>query len=151
LPSPYKPNCILEDAIARRKSIREFTKDEISLENLSAILWAAYNIESVKNAVKTYVLMKDGVYVYIPSKHSLKLYRKGDFGWMGEHDTAYLKLAFVWNKSLCKNESIAAFQIGTMGQNAYFMANCFNWDVLQLLEKEMCFTYLDYRQTKNSS
>ncbi|MCD6331496.1 MAG: hypothetical protein J7L80_04775 [Thermoplasmata archaeon] len=32
LPSPYKPNCILEDAIARRKSIREFTKDEISLE-----------------------------------------------------------------------------------------------------------------------
>ena len=80
LPSPYKPNCILEDAIARRKSIREFTKDEISLENLSAILWAAYNIESVKNAVKTYVLMKDGIYVYIPSKHSLKLYRKGDFG-----------------------------------------------------------------------
>ena len=32
LPSPYKPSCMLEDAISRRKSIREFSSEEISLE-----------------------------------------------------------------------------------------------------------------------
>ena len=32
LPPPYKPSCMLEDAISRRKSIREFSSEEISLE-----------------------------------------------------------------------------------------------------------------------
>lgn len=125
LPPPNLPSQILEEVIAKRASIREFENREISLENLSAILWAINEIKSLdeRNAVKIYVLMKEGVYLYLPENHSLKLYRKGDFRWIGQYDTAAIKLGFVWDKNLCKNENIAASQVGMMGQNVYLMAN----------------------------
>ena len=132
LPPPYLPSMILEEAIARRMSIREFKDKDITMENISSILWSAYgyvngnrSLESIdgRNVIKIYVLMASGVYVYVPSNHSLKQIRRFDFRWIGLYDTASIKLGLVLDRSMCKNESIAAAEIGMIGQNVYLMVN----------------------------
>jgi len=125
LPPPYLPSDMLEDAISRRVSIREFSEKEISMENISSLLWATAKISSIdgRDAVNIYVIMKEGVYKYIPSNHSLKIFRKGDFRWVGDYDSAYIKIGMTWNKSRGKNENFSAFQIGSIGQNIYFISN----------------------------
>jgi nitroreductase len=132
LPNPYLPKSILEDTIAKRVSIREFKDKPISLKNISSILWSAYGIinkhrtiESLdgRQSVKIYVLMKEGVYLYNSSKHELQLYRHGDWRWIGQYDSAFIKLGLVWDKTKCTNQNIASAEIGMIGQNVYLMAN----------------------------
>ncbi|MEM2583382.1 MAG: nitroreductase family protein [Candidatus Thermoplasmatota archaeon] len=125
LPPPYFPEIFLEDAISRRASIREFSEKEISMENISSLLWATSQILSIdmRNTVNIYVIMREGVYKYIPSNHSLKIFRKGDFRWVGDYDSAYIKIGLTWNKSIGKNENFSAFQMGSVGQNIYFISN----------------------------
>ncbi|MBC7081457.1 MAG: nitroreductase family protein [Thermoplasmatales archaeon] len=128
LPPPHLPEILLEDAISRRVSIREFSEREISLENISSLLWATNLVASAdrRASVNIYVIMEGGVYRYIPSNHSLKIFRKGDFRWVGDYDTAYLKIGLTWNKSCGKNENFSAFQMGSIGQNIYFISNSLN-------------------------
>jgi nitroreductase len=132
LPPPYMPSDVLENIMARRLSVRKFRDTVISMEILSSVLWGAYGftddhrtLESFdrRYTVKIYILMETGVYVYIPSNHSLKLFRNGDFRWIGQYDTARVKLGVVWDKTLCTNKSVAAAEIGMIGQNVYFIAN----------------------------
>ena len=95
------------------------------MENISSLLWATSKISSIdgRDAVNIYVIMKEGVYKYIPSNHSLKIFRKGDFRWVGDYDSAYIKIGLTWNKSCGKNENFSAFQMGSIGQNIYFISN----------------------------
>ncbi|RLF46221.1 MAG: hypothetical protein DRN29_05390, partial [Thermoplasmata archaeon] len=78
LPAPIKIDISLEEAIARRKSVREFTEEPVSEEELSTILWYAYGyingkrpVHAIdKNAAQIYVLKEDGVYKYDALNHS---------------------------------------------------------------------------------
>lgn len=72
-------------ALQNRKSEREFTDKEISLRQLSDLLWAAKGINRPKEGkmtsptamnsqeVDVYVCMKDGTYIYNNKDHTLLL------------------------------------------------------------------------------
>ena len=97
-PPPHKGTLSLEEAIARRRSIRDFTPEPVSLLQLSQILWAAQGISgtswkyrTVPSAGATYPLeilavcgrngveeVDDGIYHYNVDNHSLTLHHKGD-------------------------------------------------------------------------
>jgi len=99
LPPPsQKGDISLEEAITRRRSIRDFTPKLISQLQLSQILWAAQGItntpgkyRTVPSAGATYPLeifvvcgqscieeIDDGIYHYNINNHSLTLHHKGD-------------------------------------------------------------------------
>jgi len=88
----------LEEAIARRKSVRHFTSEPISRSQLSQILWATQGKSdarsrrrTVPSAGATYPLeifvvcgqnsieeIDEGIYHYKIDNHSLGLHHKGD-------------------------------------------------------------------------
>ncbi len=99
LPSPGQDGGMsLAKAIARRRSIRDFTPEPISQSQLSQILWAAQgksntrrNYRTIPSAGATYPLeifvaggqksieeIDDGVYHYDVDTHSLILHHRGD-------------------------------------------------------------------------
>ena len=99
LPSPsQKGGMPLAEAIARRRSIRDFTPQTISQLQLSQILWAAQGItdtrgeyRAVPSAGATYPLelfvvcgrngvegIDAGIYQYNIARHSLTLHYEGD-------------------------------------------------------------------------
>ena len=99
LPPPSQKGSIsLEETIARRRSIRDFTPEPISQSQLSQILWAAQGITDTRgryraapSAGATYPLeifvvcgrnsveeIDAGIYHYNIDSHSLTLHCKGD-------------------------------------------------------------------------
>jgi len=86
----------LEEAIAKRRSRRDFTGDAISLEDVSQILWATQGISDEKRGLRTvpsagatfplevYLVagnvkdLKAGLYRYDYKKHELVLVKSGD-------------------------------------------------------------------------
>jgi SagB-type dehydrogenase family enzyme len=99
LPSPSQKGSVsLEEAIAGRRSVRDFTRESISQSQLSQILWAAQGISdtgeklrTVPSAGATYPLeifvvcgrkgidgIDAGVYRYKIDSHSLTQHYKGD-------------------------------------------------------------------------
>lgn len=105
LPLPRKMTAVVvEEAILLRRSIRDYTNDPITIEQLSMILWAAQGITNTKwrfraapSAGATYPLeiyvvvgensvlvenntfLKAGVYKYDVYRHSLVLIKEGDY------------------------------------------------------------------------
>lgn len=84
----------IEETIVRRQSIRNFTQNSLTLEQLSQLLWSAQGIteqfrRAVPSAGATYPLdvfavlgivegINPGVYHYLPMKHSIELIKEGD-------------------------------------------------------------------------
>jgi len=79
------------EALSLRASVREWSDKEVSLQDLSDLLWAANGVNrpeikkrtaaSAMNAqdVDIYVFMKDGVYLYDAFNHALNPVASGDF------------------------------------------------------------------------
>ena len=132
LPPPEAIDMALEEAICRRMSVREFTEEPVSELELSTLLWYAYGgIDGQRSihpvaatyGLHIYVLWEDGVYRYDPGNHSLELFRQGDHRWIGQYDTAAVKLAIVWDQQCCTSQEVAGANVGQVGQNVYFAAN----------------------------
>jgi len=133
LPAPLSVDMVLEESMFRRMSIREFTNDPISDEELSTVLWAAYGVRidgkqtvsGVNNihAGIIYVMKEDAAYAYDPMNHSLILYKQGDYrdivGWQYE---APIQLGLCWNTDKT-DANYGGAELGQMGQNIYLIAN----------------------------
>jgi len=93
----------VEEALANRRSVREYRDEPITLEELGQLLWAAYGISETRYGLRTapsagaqyplevYAVVGErrvaagdgylaaGVYHYEPHRHSLTLRKSGDF------------------------------------------------------------------------
>ncbi|MDG7000444.1 MAG: SagB/ThcOx family dehydrogenase [Nitrososphaerota archaeon] len=97
IPAPAKEGTMsLEEAISRRKSIRDYTAEPITISQLSQILWAAQGVthDGLRSApsagalypLEIYAVVKEGgvtglqsgVYHYKPAGHTLSLTKVGD-------------------------------------------------------------------------
>lgn len=99
LPSPsFKGNVSVEEALLKRRSIRNYTDQPLTLEQVSQLLWAAYGVtkkignvllKTAPSAGATYPLeiyvmvgnvvgLEPGIYKYNPENHTIKLHLSGD-------------------------------------------------------------------------
>jgi len=125
----------LMQAIAHRKSDRQFDSRNISLKHLSEILWVTNGINrangkrTVPSAMglyplQTYAVLPNGIYFYNPQKHQLEPVVKGDFrsiaGRQTYVDTAPLNILLIAKgKTATDNFSAAILDSGYCGQNVY--------------------------------
>lgn len=84
LPAPEFTDASIEDCIEQRRSVRGYKEKELSLQQISNIMWAAqgitedrYEFRTVPSAGATYPLeifiaKRDGLFRYIPHRHALK-------------------------------------------------------------------------------
>lgn len=132
LPPPLPVDMILEQSICRRMSVRTFTDESVTDEELSTILWAAYGFtesggRTIYNPNGTYstiiyVIRSEATYKYIPRNHSLSLFKSGNYLDLGEYD-APIKFGLVWDTHVAADERGGIGEIGMIGQNIYFDAN----------------------------
>ncbi|MEW6189285.1 MAG: SagB/ThcOx family dehydrogenase [Actinomycetota bacterium] len=93
LPEPKRNGEMsLEKALGSRECKRSFTEQDLTLKQISQLLWAAQGraLDAITGATRTapsagalqplelYVVSKDGVYHYGLEKHTLKKIKKGD-------------------------------------------------------------------------
>ena len=131
LPPPLFIDMSFEESIMHRMSMRNFTDEPVTDEELSTVLWLAYGLRGDGNftvpeingvhAGVIYVLLED-VYRYNPGNHSLVLYKEGDFrdivGWQW---SAPVQLGLCWNTDVA-DANFGSAELGAIGQNIYFAA-----------------------------
>ncbi len=90
LPAPKFTNISLEECIQRRRSIRDFQNKDLTMQEISNLLWSAQGItdtihgfRAAPSAGATYpleifVVKRDGVFRYIPEGHKLRKEIDGD-------------------------------------------------------------------------
>lgn len=135
LPHPMPVDMTLLDAIFQRMSVRGFTDQNVTDDDLSTVLWAAYGYRDDGNrtvsgidgvyASVIYVLKENAVYRYDPLNHSLIFYKDGDYRYIGQYE-APIQLGLVWDKNKSGNENYSGAEIGAIGQNIQFMASALN-------------------------
>ncbi len=90
LPEPQFTNVSLEQCIQKRRSIRNFQNQELTLQQVSNLLWSAQGItDSIREfratpsagatyPLEIFVAKKDGLFRYIPDGHRLKKEQDAD-------------------------------------------------------------------------
>lgn len=91
LPKPkLKGEMTLEEAISRRRSVRDFTHRPLSMGEIGQLLWAAEGITGrashlrahpsagALHPLEVYLVTVDGIFHYRPEGHRLRLVRPGD-------------------------------------------------------------------------
>ncbi|MEI8349976.1 MAG: SagB/ThcOx family dehydrogenase [Candidatus Omnitrophota bacterium] len=141
LPAPQmqggKP---LMEALAQRKSVREFSSKELSLQELSNLLWAAYGINRPETGGRTapsarnmqeidvYIIKADGLYLYDAKENALVLIIAEDLRALtGKQDfvaKAAVNLIFVADFSKMKGQAsdmefYSAVDTGYVSENVY--------------------------------
>ena len=140
LPPQTSGGMPLMEALANRKTNRDFTQEELTPQQLSDLLWAAAGVNrpdrkrtapTARNAqqIEIYVLTKEGAYLYLPQKHALQLIEAGDHRTSGASQERFqdcpLMLIFVANYDKMEGfseESKVLFggtDTGNISQNVY--------------------------------
>jgi nitroreductase len=134
----------LMQALKKRKSTRAFTDKNLTLQELSDLLWSADGVNRpdgkrtspaamAKYCVDIYAVLPQGVYLYEVARHELKLVAKGDYRKLaGTQDFVYsapLNLVYVLNMKSWEGASTkvpeerrrlwAQFEVGFLVQNVY--------------------------------
>ncbi len=144
LPAPDKNGGMpLMEALAKRHSMREFAREELPLQLLSSMLWAAFGVNredgkrtapSAINAqeIDIYVALPSGAYLYDAHENALQLVAGNDLrrvtGYQDFVDEAPLDLVFVADYSrmtmvpVDQRESYASVAVGAISQNLYLFA-----------------------------
>ena len=144
LPPPDKRGGLpLMEALAKRRSSREFAPDVLPLPLLSSLLWAAYGSNradggrtapSALNAqeIDVFVALPSGAYRFDASAHTLDLVAAKDLrrvtGYQDFVDEAPLDLVYVADHARMsmvpagKRESYASVAAGAIAQNVYLFA-----------------------------
>ena len=144
LPAPDKRGGLpLMQALARRRSSREFQRKPLPLPVLSSLLWAAFGVNrrgggrtapSAIDAqeIDVYVALPDGAYAYDAKSHTLRLVASSDLrrvtGYQDFVDAAPLDLVYVADHARMRlvpagqRESYASAAAGAIAQNVYLFA-----------------------------
>jgi SagB-type dehydrogenase family enzyme len=131
------------EALARRRSSRDFARDPLPLPVLSNLLWAACGMNraeggrtapSALNAqeIDVYVALPSGAYRYEATAHELHLVAASDLrsvtGYQDFVDEAPLDLVYVADHRrmgmvpVAQRESYASTAAGAIAQNVYLFA-----------------------------
>ncbi len=117
--------------LEKRASHRDFSNTELSIDEISSILWSAYGLNRNDNKhtipqsrgrdnMLLYVLKSDGVWLYNPKNNTLVQQSTKDIR-TGQLSSTPLALAYVVdldvNKDLGNNEVVGALHAGSMYQN----------------------------------
>ena len=90
LPAPRTDSDVsLEEALATRRSVREFTDEPLTTQQISQLLWAAQGITAdwggrtapsagALYPLEVYVAMREGLYHYLPEGHRLQILGRTD-------------------------------------------------------------------------
>ena len=134
LPAPERTGGMpLMDALNRRHSSRSFLDKELSLQQLSNLLWAAngFNRDDKRTApsannrqeLELYVTTQKALYFYDARNHLLREVKKGDFrGVTGAQDFVSkvpLNLIFVVDMQKASGREYAFTGCGFVSQNIY--------------------------------
>jgi len=144
LPAPDRRGGVpLMQALARRRSSREFSSKPLPLPVLSSLLWAAFGVNrrdggrtapSALGAqeIDVYVALPQGAYLYDAKAHKLQLVSASDLrrvtGYQDFVDDAPLDLVFVADHRRMRmvpvgqRESYASAAAGAVAQNVYLFA-----------------------------
>ena len=118
----------LMEALKNRHSSTKFTKDEVPLQKISELLWAADGENrpdgkrTAPSALNTqvitiYVALQDGIYKYNPQMHTLEAFSKEDIRPI-IGSKAPVILLYVANLAR-QSKYLAAVDCGFIGQNVY--------------------------------
>lgn len=81
-PAPVKGNLSLEETLWLRRSIRSFTDQPLTWDQIGRLLWAAQGVNRPETGgrtspsagatypLETYVVLPDGIYKYLPREHT---------------------------------------------------------------------------------
>ena len=131
LPEPQKTGGKpLMEALSLRQSIREFSSEELDLQTLSDLLWAAYGFNrpdkrvvpsaNNKQEIDLYVCLKSGIYFYDAESNALIQKVEGDYRKsMGKQEYVWdapLNLILVGNSDISGSYQIDS---GFIVQNVY--------------------------------
>uniref|UniRef100_UPI0032E3BC22 SagB/ThcOx family dehydrogenase n=2 Tax=Proteiniphilum TaxID=294702 RepID=UPI0032E3BC22 len=123
----------LMQALNERKSVRSYRDKELTIRQLSDLLWAAngFNRDDKRTAptannrqeLELYVVIKNGIYFYDARNHTLKEVKKGDYrAETGVQDfvaDAALNLVFVSDMDMASSRQYAYTNCGFVSQNVY--------------------------------
>jgi SagB-type dehydrogenase family enzyme len=144
LPAPQREGGMpLMQALALRRSAREYTPKALALPLLSNLLWAAWGVnrdDGERTApsalgvqeIDLYVALPDGAYLYDAAAHALQRVAACDLrrvtGYQDFVDDAALDLVFVADHArmrmvpAAQRESYASVAAGAIAQNVYLFA-----------------------------
>jgi len=127
----------LEEVVSRRQSIRSYTSENISRQELLEVLWAAYGYTNQRRnlpklgtaySLEIFTVNETGSYQYDPINnllvvHNLTLNKETIRPYVPNWPSDASEVLVVsWNQTKMSNQNLAAAEAGCLAQNVYLAA-----------------------------